>query len=706
MSTTRPSLRPGAVGPVSAETKPGFDARDLALASVSSVMGGIVASAFGGGPLATLVCAAISPWITAFLTHPGPHRVRRVVAVLLFAWLVAGCRKALAAVRTAAHLPRAKTRDRRSDLGAPTSVGGRTVGSAQARLTRAWLAQVTLIAAISFTVAVVLLTTVEAIRGQALAAQRDTTFLGGEASPAGPTVLVPNRVVAQAGDHSATRVTYRVTATNAAGNPLTPVCDPPSGALFTVGETRVTCSATDVAGEQAREQFLVIVRPGGTPQRSDRRQPVLTVPDNFTHDATTALGARVTYAATAHDARDAALTPDCLPPSGSFFALGRTRIACKATDAAGNTAHASFTVTVIRAGDADNTPPVISVPDAIQAPATSKGATSVTYHVSVTDNRDGTLKASCDPPSGSVFKLGKTTVRCSAQDSAHNKAEQTFKVTVVHPRDADLTPPVLAVPDPIKTTATSKGGTRVTYRVSARDNRDGRLKPRCDPRSGSLFAIGLTTVICSAHDSAGNQDTKTFTVTVTAVHAPPSNGGSGAAPPPKSVSDATPPVIRVPAAITTRATSADGASVTYDVSATDDRDGALKATCEPPSRSDFKIGTTTVTCSAQDAAGNTATKTFKITVVDDTPPVISVPAAIQTRATSAEGASVTYDVSASDNHDGALKATCEPPSGSVFKIGTTTVTCSAQDAAGNAAHKSFTITVTPPPPPPPPPGPQ
>jgi hypothetical protein len=696
-------LRPGAAGPVSADTKPGFDARDLALASVSSVLGGIVASAFGGGPLATLVCAAISPWITAFLTHPGPHRVRRVVAVLLFAWLVAGCRRAFAAVRTAAHLPPAKTRNRRSDLGgASARVGGKTVGPAQARLIRAWLGQVTLIAAISFTVAVVLLTSVEAIRGQALAAQRDTTFLGGVASPAGPTVLVPDRVVAQAGNHSATHVTYSVTATNAAGNPLMPVCDPPSGELFTVGATRVTCSATDMAGEQAEEQFVVVVRRGGTPQRSDRRQPVLTVPDNFTHDATNDSGARVTYAATARDARDEALTPDCLPASGSFVALGRTRIACKATDAAGNTAHASFTVTVIRAGDADNAPPVISVPDTVQAPATSKRGASVTYHVSVTDNRDGTLKASCDPPSGSVFELGKTTVSCSAQDSAHNKAEQTFNVTVVHARDADLMPPVIAVPDSIKTTATSKRGASVTYRVSARDNRDGKLKPRCDPRSGSVFAIGLTSVICSAHDAAGNQDTKTFTVTVTAVHAPPPNGGSGETPPPKYVSDATPPVIRVPAAITTRATNADGATVTYDVSASDNRDGALQATCEPPSRSLFKIGTTTVTCSATDAAGNTATERFKMTVIDATPPVIRVPDAIETRATSAEGATVIYDVSASDSHDGALKATCRPPSGSVFKIGTTTVSCTAQDSAGNTAHKSFTITVTddhtPPPP--------
>jgi hypothetical protein len=43
---------------------------------------------------------------------------------------------------------------------------------------------------------------------------------------------------------------------------------------------------------------------------------------------------------------DGALTPTCVPASGSSFALGTTLVTCSATDGAGNTASASFSVTL------------------------------------------------------------------------------------------------------------------------------------------------------------------------------------------------------------------------------------------------------------------------------------------------------------------------------------------------------------------------
>jgi hypothetical protein len=687
MLTTKQPLQPGAPA---AAVKPGLDPRVLGLASVASVLGGVVASAFGGGPLATVVCAAISPWITAFLTHPGPHRVRRIVAVALFALLVSTCRKAVAAVRTAARLPDGKPRSRRDEASGERAEGHiGTVSPGQARLAGGWLRQVTLTAGIAVVVAVVSVTTVEAIRGQAFAAERDTTFFGGGLSSA-PTVLVPDAVTAAAGNHSATRVIYRVTAADTAGHPLVPVCDPPSGALFAIGDTRVGCSATDVAGEQASAHFVVTVRSGGNPRPPDRKQPVLAVPEDFTRDTTTAVGARVTYTASAHDARDGALTPDCQPTSGTVLALGRTRVTCTATDAAGNTAHAGFTINVIRAGGHDDTAPQITVPDPIETPATSSKGATVTYDVSVTDNRDGTLKPRCDPPSGSVFSRGTTTVSCSAQDSSDNKATETFTITVVRAGRADLTPPQITVPDPIKTPATSKHGATVTYRVSATDNRDRALKPSCDPRSGSIFKVGKTAVICSAHDSAGNEDTKSFTVTV--VPAPTNQG-----------SDRTPPAITVPDPIKTSGTSRDGATVTYDVSAKDNRDRALRPNCAPRSGTAFEYGTTTVNCAARDSAGNLAAKSFTVAVIDDTPPVITVPDTIvespttssgtSSNPTSSSSATITYDVSATDIRDGTVTPNCEPRSGSTFDYGTTTVKCSAQDSAGNKATKSFAVIV-------------
>ncbi len=49
---------------------------------------------------------------------------------------------------------------------------------------------------------------------------------------------------------------------------------------------------------------------------------------------------------------------------------------------------------------------------------------------------------------------------------------------------------------------------------------------------------------------------------------------------------------------------------------------------------------------------------------------------------------------AHDSRDGTLAARCTPGSGSLFGVGTTTtVTCTARDAAGNSVTKTFTITV-------------
>ncbi|WP_371930632.1 HYR domain-containing protein [Streptomyces poriferorum] len=63
----------------------------------------------------------------------------------------------------------------------------------------------------------------------------------------------------------------------------------------------------------------------------------------------------------------------------------------------------------------------------------------------------------------------------------------------------------------------------------------------------------------------------------------------------------------------------DGARIRYRVTATDAQDGTLPATCTPASGSFFPIGTTTVTCSATDAAGNTGTDTARFEVLQPPP---------------------------------------------------------------------------------------
>ncbi len=106
----------------------------------------------------------------------------------------------------------------------------------------------------------------------------------------------------------------------------------------------------------------------------------------------------------------------------------------------------------------------------------------------------------------------------------------------------------------------------------------------------------------------------------------------------------------------------------------------------------FSTPGTTLTCSATNAAGlsNSVSTTVKI---DVTPPVLTVPATITVNAASSAGASVAYTVTASDWFDPSPVVACVPPSGSVFPIGTTTVTCTATALSGNQSTATFSVVV-------------
>jgi hypothetical protein len=78
--------------------------------------------------------------------------------------------------------------------------------------------------------------------------------------------------------------------------------------------------------------------------------------------------------------------------------------------------------------------------------------------------------------------------------------------------------------------------------------------------------------------------------------------------------------------------------------------------------------------------------------VDPYAPIVTVPSPMRVNATSPAGARVTYTVRATDDRDPDVTPTCTPPSGSTFPIGTTGVTCTARDAAGNVSEPwSFSV---------------
>ena len=78
--------------------------------------------------------------------------------------------------------------------------------------------------------------------------------------------------------------------------------------------------------------------------------------------------------------------------------------------------------------------------------------------------------------------------------------------------------------------------------------------------------------------------------------------------------DQTPPRMILPGPLPVDATSPAGVPMTFHVSATDDVDPSPTVTCLPASGATFPIGTSTVTCTASDASGNTTTGSFTVTV--------------------------------------------------------------------------------------------
>jgi hypothetical protein len=284
-----------------------------------------------------------------------------------------------------------------------------------------------------------------------------------------------------------------------------------------------------------------------------------------------------------------------------------------------------------------------------------------------------------------TITYGRSLAPAGASDSTSISGTTGATFIVDVDPNADTTPPVLAgVPADLAISTSDPGGAVVTYASpTATDDTDLAPVVGCTPPSASIFAVGATVVTCTATDASGNTATDDFTVTVTYVEPP----------------DTTPPQLSVPADVAAWTDDPGGLVVAYEAAtAIDDRDPAPSVGCSPVSGSLFPLGTTTVTCTATDAAGNSASATFGVTVnlnPDTTPPIIvGLPDNLDLRTDDPAGMVVEYaEPTATDDRDPAPVVDCEPPSGSTFAIGSTTVTCIAMDASGNTTTGSFVVAV-------------
>jgi HYR domain len=169
---------------------------------------------------------------------------------------------------------------------------------------------------------------------------------------------------------------------------------------------------------------------------------------------------------------------------------------------------------------------VVSVPVPVCHDVTRAVGDSCTVDVMPADVGAGTTDPDGDPLSLALnpvgpFALGPTAVTMTASDNSGLSASCSATVTAI-----DTTAPSLKVPAGASATCAGPAGLPVTFAVSAADN-CGSASPTCvdstgrSVASGATFAVGTTTVTCSATDTSGNVGSGSFPVVVTGDTQPP-----------------------------------------------------------------------------------------------------------------------------------------------------------------------------------------
>lgn len=192
-----------------------------------------------------------------------------------------------------------------------------------------------------------------------------------------------------------------------------------SGSAFSVGITTITLTATNSCGT-TNCSFTVTV--------NDTQNPVITCPAPVTVSCAGAVPAPDVAGVTATDNCSGVIVTHISDIISNQTCANRYTITrtYRATDAAGNTADCTQTITVN-----DQTAPVISCPANIitSTPIGSCNAVA-NFVVNATDNCGGAVTITTLPASGSVFPMGTTTVTATATDACGNSSTCTFTVTV------------------------------------------------------------------------------------------------------------------------------------------------------------------------------------------------------------------------------------------------------------------------------------
>ncbi|MGV3609896.1 MAG: HYR domain-containing protein [Fluviicola sp.] len=419
-------------------------------------------------------------------------------------------------------------------------------------------------------------------------------------------------------------------------------------AVFSTGTTTVVWTVTDNAGNTTTANQLVTV--------TDNQNPTITAPANIsvfpttTCDTTLNLGTPVI----ADNCGVASVTNNA-PAS---FALGTTTVIWTVTDNSGNTATANQTVTVT---DTEN--PTITAPADITTSTNSAcTATGVNLGTPVTNDNCTVSSVTNDAPAS--FPLGTTTVTWTVTDNSGNSASASQTVTIT-----DNENPLITAPAAISVFPTLTCDTAISN-LGAPATSDNCGVASVTNNAPAVFPSGVTTVVWTVTDNAGNTSTANQTVTV---------------------SDNQNPTITAPANISVFPITTCDTTLNLGTPVTSDNCTVSSVTNNAPAT--FSVGTTTVIWTVTDNSGNTATANQTVTVTDNQNPTITAPADIATSTNSA--CTVTgVNLGTPVTNDNCTVSSVTNNAPSSFPLGTTTVIWTVTDNSGNTATANQTVTVT------------
>ncbi|MGA9589788.1 MAG: HYR domain-containing protein, partial [Salegentibacter sp.] len=269
------------------------------------------------------------------------------------------------------------------------------------------------------------------------------------------------------------------------------------------------------------------------------------------------------------------------------------------------------------------------------------------------------------------YPVVTTTITWTATDIHGNEAVSLEQTVTVTDNEA---PELYQVADINQNVDEGSCGAVVNFEApSAYDNCSNvTVEQTGGPQPGTEFPVGTTPVEYTATDSAGNSSSISFTVTVT---------------------DNLDPVIECPSDIVmTVEYGSEGTVVNYDAPAySDNCEASIEQTAGLESGSMFPVGKTTIEYTVTDAAGNTTTCSFTVTV-NAKPDVPAVSVTQPDCATPTGSVSVTTEAGLTYSIDGSNYQT----SGEFSDLPAGTYAVTTKDENGNiSAANQVTINAQP-----------